>query len=65
MLFKLWYSLNHTQKYILTDGADVDTPEGLQASGLGSVIDLLRAKQYVSFLNSSMTRMKLTIVLDS
>lgn len=44
-LIKLWYSLNHTERYILTHGADIDTPEGLKASGLESIIDLLRAKK--------------------
>lgn len=41
---KLWYTLNHSERYILTHGADIETPEGLKASGLGDVIDLLKAK---------------------
>lgn len=45
-LFKLWYSLNHTERYVLTHGADVETPEGLKASGLEPVIGLLKAKGF-------------------
>jgi hypothetical protein len=44
---KLWYTLNHSERYILTHGADIETPEGLKASGLADYIDLLRAKGYV------------------
>lgn len=46
-LLKLWYTLNHSERYILTHGADIDTPEGLEASGLGGVIHILKAKGYV------------------
>jgi len=43
-LLKLWYTLNHSERYILTHGADIETPEGLEASGLGGVIHILKAK---------------------
>jgi hypothetical protein len=58
-LLKLWYTLNHSERYILTHGADVDTPEGLEASGLGGVIHILRSKGYVESCGIKlMTRFK-------
>lgn len=45
-VFKFWHGLNHgPERYILTHGADVDTEEGLKATGLGAIISLLRAKK--------------------
>jgi thioredoxin reductase len=41
---KLWYTLNHSERYILTHGADIETTEGLKASGLADHIDLLKTK---------------------
>lgn len=34
-MFTMWRSLNHTKTYILTNGMDPETEDGLAKSGLG------------------------------
>ncbi|OCF55546.1 thioredoxin reductase GliT [Kwoniella mangroviensis CBS 10435] len=45
-MLKLWKNLNHTDRYILTHGMDVDTPEGRKDAGLDGKIDLLKKLGY-------------------
>ena len=41
-MLKLWRSLNHTEKYILTHGMDVETEQGRKDAGLEDRYDLLK-----------------------
>lgn len=41
--FKLWKPLKHTKTYFLASGLDLDTSEGLAASGLAEYLPFIRA----------------------
>lgn len=48
MIFSMWRTLSHTKTYIMTNGVDHTTPEGLELSGLGEWKEYIEAHPYVS-----------------
>ena len=46
LAFKMWHTLDNTPVHFFTHGMDVSTPEGLTASGLASVMPLIKARGY-------------------
>ncbi|WRT64059.1 uncharacterized protein IL334_000987 [Kwoniella shivajii] len=56
-MLKLWRSLKHTDRYILTDGMDVETEQGRKDAGLEEQYDLIKKLGY-KIVSSKITSVK-------